>query len=183
MATLKEKIQKEMAERKAGNRTSPLERDAMRVLDSAGVPYQREYQVGKYLIDFAIPSIRVAIELDGDTYHLTEEQAKRDREKDDFLINENWTVIRETSSSFWNTKGERLLEKIHVVLTRARNGQNELSSLLCLAHRRIGNFGAETMRRAKREVMTDNSIEYCNIRKGYFNGAGLEFYKDSTTED
>jgi len=65
-----------------------------------------QHQINQYRIDFAIPSHRLAIELDGHDSHKTKEQRTHDASRDRFLIQSGWTVLRFTGSEvFKDTKG------------------------------------------------------------------------------
>jgi DNA mismatch endonuclease (patch repair protein) len=67
-----------------------------------------QYLFGFYLIDIAIPQLRIAIEVDGDFWHVNESKGyeakydsqkrnlKNDKCKNSFLLNKNWNIIR-----FW----------------------------------------------------------------------------------
>jgi very-short-patch-repair endonuclease len=63
---------------------------------------EREYPVGRYLIDVAVPSLLLAFEADGWTHRLPG-RVERDKKKDAFLESQGWTVIR-----FTNGQIERL---------------------------------------------------------------------------
>lgn len=56
-----------------------------------GVVVRRQYVVGRYIADFAVPSVRVVIEVDG-AYHAARRaaDARRDRE----LRRRGWRVLR-----------------------------------------------------------------------------------------
>ncbi|MBK7585840.1 MAG: DUF559 domain-containing protein [Myxococcales bacterium] len=56
-----------------------------------GVVVRRQYVVGRYIADFAVPSVRVVIEVDG-AYHASRRaaDARRDRE----LGRRGWRVLR-----------------------------------------------------------------------------------------
>lgn len=54
----------------------------------------RELRVGRYAIDFAVPGMMLAIELDGVFWHSFPESEERDRRKDVFLAAHGWTVRR-----------------------------------------------------------------------------------------
>jgi len=56
-----------------------------------GVVVRRQYVIGKYIADFAVPSARLVIEVDGG-YHATRRRAdeRRDRE----LARRGWRVLR-----------------------------------------------------------------------------------------
>lgn len=71
-----------------------LERAVQTKLDELGVEYipQHSTRTG-FVIDFALPEKRIAIEVDGPT-HLTKKAKKHDRFKDYQLRREGWTVLR-----------------------------------------------------------------------------------------
>jgi very-short-patch-repair endonuclease len=55
--------------------------------------FRRQYSVGKYIIDFYCPQLRLAIEIDGAT-HETKEQLENDRLKEEFLKSHNIILKR-----------------------------------------------------------------------------------------
>lgn len=70
-------------------------------------PFKEEHQVLYYSLDFAFPQAKVAVECDGDYFHINPKffpngpkdaiqrrNAGRDRAKNTFLLNRGWTVIR-----------------------------------------------------------------------------------------
>jgi very-short-patch-repair endonuclease len=75
-------------------RLTSLESIVKAKLDELGVEYipQHSTRTG-FVIDFALPDKRVAIEVDGPT-HLTKEAKAHDRFKDYQLRREGWTVLR-----------------------------------------------------------------------------------------
>jgi very-short-patch-repair endonuclease len=79
---------------------SPIER--MFYASSVGiVALEPQFIVGKYRIDFAIPDKRIAIELDGHDYHKTKEQRTNDAQRERYLQENGWTVIRFTGSEVY----------------------------------------------------------------------------------
>ena len=75
-------------------------------------PFIEEFQIKYFSVDFAFPSIKIAIECDGDYFHCnpiyypngptTKTQRRnfgRDMAKNKFLKNEGWTVLR-----FWENQ-------------------------------------------------------------------------------
>lgn len=77
--------------------------------------YVRELKIGRWFVDFAFPSYKIAIEIDGDQHRLPERQAT-DKTKDAFLSKEGWKVFRipcSLSKTRVNSaKGKKTLEKI-----------------------------------------------------------------------
>ena len=80
-------------------------------------------EIGKYRADFVLYLHKnceiikkFVIELDGHDFHeKTKEQAKRDKEKDRFLISEGFIVIRFTGSEIFNNCEEKVHEFLDIV--------------------------------------------------------------------
>lgn len=60
-----------------------------------------QHKVGRYRLDFAIPSKNIAIEIDGHDYHKTKYQRTYDAQRDRWLFGEGWTVLRFTGSEIY----------------------------------------------------------------------------------
>jgi very-short-patch-repair endonuclease len=76
----------------SGKRISDIQRKLWWLLRPRG--FKLEYQVGRYAIDIAHPSKKIAIEVDGYFFHFSAEQKRKDRAKDKFLKSLGWQVIR-----------------------------------------------------------------------------------------
>ena len=77
-------------------------------LANQGIPFVKQFDIGnKFVCDFAIPFLKIAIECDGDYWHsnpkiyfnnnLTHDQKKnlqRDKFKDKYLKERGWLVLR-----------------------------------------------------------------------------------------
>ena len=68
-----------------------LERDVRVILDKLGVSYDQEFQVGRWSVDFFLPSQRLAIEADSAYWH---PDAAKDRRRDAKLQALGVTVVR-----------------------------------------------------------------------------------------
>lgn len=64
-------------------------------LDAAGMVYEREFQVGRYFLDFAFVTCKVAIEVDGVGWH--ERAAAKDAARDVWLAGQGWHIFRYTT--------------------------------------------------------------------------------------
>jgi very-short-patch-repair endonuclease len=62
------------------------------------VQIHRQYHVGSYRLDFAIPTKMVCIELDGHEYHKTKRQRTHDARRDRYLQGNGWRVFRFTGT-------------------------------------------------------------------------------------
>src|SRR6476660_2317801 len=106
--------------------TTPHERilwRALKELPIDGTHFRRQAPLGPYIVDFFCPAGRLIIELDGG-HHSDDETAKRDRERQLWLEQEGYRVIR-----FWNSEIARdltaVLKRIYVELYGSREAEVE----------------------------------------------------------
>jgi len=78
----------------------------------AGYRFRRQYSVGRYIVDFYCPKLKLAIELDGG-HHNQEEQIIYDEERTKYLNSLNIKVVR-----YWN---HEVLKGIGYVLEDLEN--------------------------------------------------------------
>ena len=76
-----------------------------------GLKFRRQYSVGKYIVDFYCPSLRLAIEVDG-AHHYTPEQSIYDAERTKYVESRNIKVVRVT-----NAEVQRHLDEVVDYLT------------------------------------------------------------------
>jgi very-short-patch-repair endonuclease len=114
--------------------TTPHERilwRALKELPLEGTHFRRQAPIGRYVVDFFCPAKRLIIELDGG-HHNDDEAAERDRERQLWLENEGYRVLR-----FWNSEITAdltaVLERIYVELYGSRE-----ADVAPLKHRRRG---------------------------------------------
>ncbi|AWL91879.2 endonuclease domain-containing protein [Bradyrhizobium ottawaense] len=102
---------------------------ALKGLPMDGSHFRRQAPIGPYVVDFFCPAKRLIIELDGG-HHNEDDTAARDLERQRWLENEGYRVIR-----FWNSEiGSDLtavLERIYVELYGSREAE-----ITPLKHRR-----------------------------------------------
>ncbi len=70
---------------------SSLEKKMKIILDKLGVEYVPQYPIKNYFVDFAIPSLRIAIEVDGAYWH---QNKKKDTKRQREIEKEGWHVLR-----------------------------------------------------------------------------------------
>ena len=82
-------------------------------LELLGVGFTQEYPFGRWSIDFAIPSRKVAIEADGDYWHTI--LAARDARRDATMNDAGWTVVRlaESDVNAARNLGQFILGRVH----------------------------------------------------------------------
>jgi very-short-patch-repair endonuclease len=60
------------------------------------VKFRRQFSVGRYILDFYAPSLKLAVELDGDS-HFEGNQQLYDKSRDEYLRSFNIRVLRFTN--------------------------------------------------------------------------------------
>ncbi len=70
--------------------------NAIRAKRLMGLKFRRQLPIGPFIADFACPSARVIVELDG-WQHADDHAAAKDVNRTEFLVTQGWRVIR-----FWN---------------------------------------------------------------------------------
>jgi len=70
---------------------------------AAGYKFRRQYSIGRYVIDFYCPTLKLAIEVDGDS-HFNQGAEDRDKDRQEFM--ESYGVVFyvlqiETSMKMW----------------------------------------------------------------------------------
>lgn len=80
--------------RKSGKKTW-IENRMANLLDKIGVDYVFQYPILRYNADFAIPSLRIVIECDGEYWH---RDKRKDRIRQRRIEKEGWFVLRYTGS-------------------------------------------------------------------------------------
>lgn len=89
---------------------SPIETRLYNALKHNGYSVTTQVKVGRYRIDIAIPSHKIAIECDGKASHTAPSDKARDRRKDAFLRRNGWRVLR--------FSGRRIYRDLRGILTR-----------------------------------------------------------------
>jgi len=91
---------------------------AVRAHRLEGLSFRRQYPVAGYITDFACPSARLIVEIDGPV-HDTAENRERDDHRDAALAKAGWKVLRFTNLQATT----RLNEVRETILEAARRGQ------------------------------------------------------------
>lgn len=89
---------KELAKK---NRQHPTDAEAVlwRCLkgSSLGLPFRQQHIIGDYIVDFICLPAKVIIEVDGG-YHFVEQQQELDAQREQWLINRGYEVVRFTNA-------------------------------------------------------------------------------------
>ena len=102
---------------------------ALKELPIEGTHFRRQAPIGAYVVDFFCPAKRLIVELDGG-HHNDDETANRDRERQAWLEQQGYRVMR-----FWNSdvtgNFNAVIEQIYVELYGSREAE-----IAPLKHRR-----------------------------------------------
>ncbi len=77
---------------------SPAEVALLGALIDYGLTFEQQWLVLAYRLDFAFPVQKIAVEVDGITYHNTPEAFEADRRRDRELSAIGWTTVRFSAS-------------------------------------------------------------------------------------
>ena len=88
-------------------------------------PVKRQYVIERYIADFYIPSVNLAIELDG-RQHYTEEAKGYDSIRDEFISKHGIKVIR-FSNELVNNDFETVCNEIRKEITLQKKQRNIIS--------------------------------------------------------
>ena len=84
---------------------TPIEMDAwFWILQKGRTPFYPQYPVGKYIIDFGMPHLKIGLELDGKAYHDKDKDYARDKE----LKSLGWTIIRVTGKEMVRSQPDEI---------------------------------------------------------------------------
>lgn len=89
---------------------SPFECEVATYLINKGYSIKQQYPVGNYRLDMIVEydNNKIAIECDGEAYHSTEEQIRRDLERQTILDRIGWSFIRIRGSEYYKAKDNTL---------------------------------------------------------------------------
>lgn len=83
--------------------------------DNRNIKYEFQYQLGRFVIDFAFPDCKLAVEADGIYWHNLPANKKRDKNKNEFLNKNGWSIVRLSEPDIIKSPG-KCVEKIITIL-------------------------------------------------------------------
>lgn len=96
-----------------------IEQLLLEEFDRRDIAYKFQYYIGsRFVLDFAIPEIRLAIEADGVYWHSLPENQERDKRKDNYLRNQDWTILRFSGDEIRQSPAiciDKVLNRIHLL--------------------------------------------------------------------
>lgn len=85
----------------------------------SGYKFRRQHGIGRYIVDFYCPRLKLVIELDG-SQHYTDEGLAYDKERDAFIATLGIKIIRIPNNELLNNKGGVLEYLEKTILRRSR---------------------------------------------------------------
>ena len=79
----------------------------------AGLSFRRQHPIGRYIVDFYCPAIRLAVEVDGGQHGQRRQQVS-DKQRTEWLQDKRITVLR-----FWNNDVMENIEGVWEEIARA----------------------------------------------------------------
>ena len=74
-------------------RSSKLEEQFLGLLEERCVSVERQHPVGSFFVDFAVPELKIAIEIHGGNWHQIIQKRSQDENKRRCLEREGWTIL------------------------------------------------------------------------------------------
>jgi very-short-patch-repair endonuclease len=87
-----------------------LEQTVWKILDTIGIEYETQKQIGPYFVDIYIPSRNLIIECDGEWWHSRPEQIKYDRARDIYLKKRGYHLLRLPERIIKSEEVDRILK-------------------------------------------------------------------------
>lgn len=75
-------------------RPTSIELATEELLQSLGINFEHQKSIGKFIVDIYIPTKKLVIECDGDYWHSLPSAIKRDKDKDQYLSELGYKIIR-----------------------------------------------------------------------------------------
>lgn len=92
-----------------------IERALMTELDKQDVPYEHEYPVTGWVLDFAFPDQHLAVEADGTYWHSLPNVIEKDARKDNSLAEMGWRILHFTEDQI-NASAQACVSQIQAAL-------------------------------------------------------------------
>ncbi|MBI5193950.1 MAG: endonuclease domain-containing protein [Nitrospirae bacterium] len=81
-----------------------------------GFKFRRQYSIGKFIVDFYCPQLKLAIEVDGDS-HFTENAVKNDIERQKIIEAYGITFLRFTNLDIYENL-EKVMDRIDIEMRK-----------------------------------------------------------------
>lgn len=102
---------------------------AMLILADHGISVKPQFKVGKYRIDFLIPELKVALEIDGDRHAGKGYEENRRDTLIRAVLGEEWEVVR-IGTDYIDANAEKLIDAIKAVRDKKKELRKEYGGVL-----------------------------------------------------
>jgi very-short-patch-repair endonuclease len=102
-----------------GKKATEIEIAVAAVLDVLNIPYEFEFFLDRFVVDFYIPSLNTVIEADGEYWHRSLETQAKDQERDARLTRLGYRVVRLSEQAI---KEDALKAVVHGLLWENKRG-------------------------------------------------------------
>ena len=75
-------------------RKSYAERYWKKIFTKAGIFFEEQYPVSRYCLDFAIPELKIDVEIDGEQHYADKRIVESDKRRNEYLEGLGWKIIR-----------------------------------------------------------------------------------------
>jgi len=117
---------------------SPIEFMLYEAMQREGLSPAPQYMLEGYIVDFAFPDVKLAIEADGAQYH-SEDRRELDRKRDWIISRKGWTVKRFHGTTIYNKASNCASDiKQEVERRRANSQQDPARSLWRIIGKYLG---------------------------------------------
>jgi very-short-patch-repair endonuclease len=117
------------------------------ILNKTEIKYKRYVQISYYNIDFAFIEKGIDLEIDGDQHYLDKKIVESNKERDIFLTNNGWKVIRISWSNYKRLKIEERKEYISNLINYIKGSDEKLPNII--NNRNYCKCGKEIFKRSK----------------------------------
>ncbi len=80
--------------------------------------FLRQFSIGKYILDFYCPNIKLAIEIDGDSHFKSKEKSEYDNMRENYLKQFGITILRLTNYDVYNSLNAVVLKIDEVIRSK-----------------------------------------------------------------
>lgn len=94
---------KNLKKRKEVKQTeSPIESKLLYWFNQYQLYPEIQHEIGKYRADFFFPDLKLVVEADGKEYHTSPEQVESDKERDGYMENLGYKILRFSGGKIYN---------------------------------------------------------------------------------
>jgi len=117
------------------------------ILQKSNLSYERYLQISYYNLDFAFIEKGIDLEIDGDQHYLDQKIVESNKERDIFLKNKGWSIIRISWSEYRRMKNEERRDYIKNLIDYIKGEEGNLPKMI--NNKKYCNCGKQINKRSK----------------------------------